>query len=110
MDKIYQQAKDKNVANILVYVGPKVSNSENTRYACKDREGTIKMTADELLDACLKGTLFISAGDGPDKYVTLKSFTDYRQGGADSYVDADLHDIPGGTTNLTLVSSEYPTT
>lgn len=107
MDKIYQQAKDKNVANVLVYVGPKVSDSEATRYACKDREGTIKMTADELLDACLKGTLFIFAGDGPDKYVTLKSFTDHRQNNSDSYVDADLHDVPGVITNLTLVSSEH---
>ena len=68
------------------------------------------MTADELLDACLKGALFICAGDGPDKYTTLKSFTDYRQYNTDSHVDVDLHDILGVITNVTLVSSEYSAT
>ena len=29
MDKIYQQAKDKNVANVLVYIGPEVSGTEH---------------------------------------------------------------------------------
>lgn len=108
MDKIYQQAKDKNVANVLVYIGSNVSG--NYYYACKDRKKTVKMTADELLDACLKGALFIYAGDGPDKYTTLQSFTDYRQGNTGSHVDVDLHDIPGAITNPTLVSSEYSAT
>lgn len=109
MDKIYQQAKDKNVANVLVYIGPVVSGTEHDYYACKDREKTVKMTADELLDAFLKGAMFILIGDGPDKYAT-PTYCIAPSSEGTAYTTVGVNDIPGAGTNTSLVSSEYPTT
>ena len=108
MDKIYQQAKDKNVANVLVYIGPKVSSTGNDCYACKDREKTVKMTADELLDAFLKGAMFVFIGDGPDKYTSPTYCVPNYEDTA--HTSVGVNDIPGVCTNISLVSSEYPTT
>lgn len=105
MDKIYQQAKDKNVANVLVYIGPKASSTSERYYACKDREKTVKMTADELYDAFLKGALIVYAGDGPDKYATPTNCTPSSE--YDVYTIVGVNAIPGAISNASLVSSEY---
>ena len=60
MAKIYQQAKDKNVAKVLIYPGDSRSTSGKTSaYACKDADGLIRMTGDELKDAFVKGALIV---------------------------------------------------
>ena len=108
MDKIYQQAKDKNVANVLVYIGPNVSGREHDYYACKDREKTVKMTADELFDAFLKGAMFVFIGDGPDKYASPTYCVPPYE--VTAHTTVGVNDIPGANVGASLVSSEYPTT
>lgn len=80
MEKILMQAKDKNVAAVMIYA---VSG-----YACFDPEGTIKMSADELQDAFVKGCIvYDDNGDTPvmcraitltkvDNYITVEYGTD----------------------------------
>ena len=108
MDKIYQQAKDKNVANVLVYIGPKASSTSEYYYACKDREKTVKMTADELFDAFLKGAMFVFIDDGPDKYTTPTHCVPSNE--YDAFTMVGVNTIAGFITGASLVSSEYPTT
>ena len=108
MSKIYQQAKDKNVANVLVYFGPEASGTSNYYYACKDREKTVKMTADELFDAFLKGAMFVFIDDGPDKYTTPTYCVPSDK--FDAFTMVGVNDIPGANVGASLVSSEYPTT
>lgn len=58
MDKIFMQAKDKNVAAVMIYA---ISG-----YACFDPEGANKMSAAELQDAFVKGCIIVdNNGDTP---------------------------------------------
>lgn len=52
-EKIYEQAKDKNVAAVKVY-RVEDETSSDVFYACADAEGVRKLTKDELHDAFLK--------------------------------------------------------
>ena len=108
MDKIYQQAKDKNVANVLVYIGSKASSTNEYYYACKDREKTAKMTANELLDAFLKGAMFVFIDDGPDKYTTPTYCHPSNEDTAHTTVGVNT--IAGFITGASLVSSAYAAT
>lgn len=60
MEKIYDQAKDKNVAAVVVYVsgaeiGAIQNNTEGAKaYAYADEDCTIKMKSSELKDAFIK--------------------------------------------------------
>lgn len=51
MDKIFMQAKDKNVAAVMIYAV--------NGYACFDPEGADKMSAAELEDAFVKGCIVV---------------------------------------------------
>ena len=55
MNKVFQQAKDKNVAAVLIYV-------DANDYACSDAEATVKMSTAELMDAFLKRAFIASTG------------------------------------------------
>lgn len=52
-EKIFQQAKDKNVAAIVIYVGA----SGDDMIACKDAAGATPFTTSELKDAFFKGSV-----------------------------------------------------
>ena len=53
MDKIYQQAKDKNIAAVVIYGKP----GESSPVAYKDAERSDKFKTSELKDAFLKGAV-----------------------------------------------------
>lgn len=53
MDKIYQQAKDKNVAAVKIYV-------DTNGYACSDSNKSVKLIAAELEDAFVKGCVIVT--------------------------------------------------
>ena len=71
--KVYMDAVDKNVSKTIIYVNNFTSGDNNfTPYA--DEAGTKVFSADELLDAYLKGAVAsISTPDGNDTVVTLLS-------------------------------------
>ena len=71
--KVYMDAVDKNVSKTIIYVNNFTSGNNNfTPYA--DEAGTKVFSADELLDAYLKGAVAsISTPDGNDTVVTLLS-------------------------------------
>lgn len=54
MDRIFEQAKDKNVAAVVIYYNGR------DNYAYKDGAYTTKFKREELLDACLKGAVITS--------------------------------------------------
>lgn len=58
MAKIFQQAKDKNVAAVLIYE----KTSETKAY--KDAAYTVQYTTSELKDAFLKGAVVVLAAGG----------------------------------------------
>ena len=58
MAKIFQQAKDKNVAAVLIYE----KTSETKAY--KDAAYTVQYTTSELKDAFLKGAVIVLAAGG----------------------------------------------
>lgn len=60
MERIYDDAKDKNVAAVIVYT-KKVSS---TSYAYKDAAKTEALTSKELEDAFVKGCLVADEDDG----------------------------------------------
>ena len=55
MNKVFQDAKDKNVAAVLIYV-------DSNGYACSDAEAKVKMTKAELMDAFLKRAFIVNSG------------------------------------------------
>lgn len=65
MDKIFQQAKDKNVAAVIIYDG-----GDNKAY--KDSSATVQFKTSELKEAFLKGSVIALASNGgyvfPVKY------------------------------------------
>ena len=71
--KVYMDAVDKNVSKTIIYVNNFTSGDNNfTPYA--DEAGMKALSADELLDAYLKGAVAsISTPDGNDTVVTLLS-------------------------------------
>lgn len=60
MDKIYMDAKDKNVAKVVIYVDDKDAG----RQPYVDEACTIKCSDDELHDAFEKGTIVYFMRDG----------------------------------------------
>lgn len=55
MKKVFQDAKDKNVAAVLIY-------ADSNNYACADAAGTVKLTKEELMDAFLKRAFIVNSG------------------------------------------------
>lgn len=55
MNKVFQDAKDKNVSAVLIY-------ADSNNYACADAAGTVKLTKEELMDAFLKRAFIVSSG------------------------------------------------
>ena len=55
MNKVFQDAKDKNVAAVLIYV-------DSDDYACSDAEAKVQMTKAELMDAFLKRAFIVGTG------------------------------------------------
>ena len=101
MDKIYQRAEDKNVASRIIYVGEIHGNSGNTwSYAYKDKDGTIKMTHDELMNACLKGALIYK----DDGYAIITRVNEIEVNTDVRYTVANVHQINGV---FKVYSSEY---
>lgn len=65
MDKIFMQAKDKNVAAVMIYAA--ISG-----HACFDSECNNKMSAAELEDAFVKGCIIVdNSGDNPVMYSAI---------------------------------------
>ena len=61
MDKIYDQSKDKYVANYIVY--GKVNDVSDTPNAYADSECTVAIKKKELMDVFLKGRVLIKIGE-----------------------------------------------
>lgn len=61
MDKIYDQSKDKYVANYIVY--GKVNDVSDTPNAYTDSECTVAIKKKELMDVFLKGRILIKIGE-----------------------------------------------
>ena len=60
MDRIYNDAKDKNVAKVIIYIGADPNSSEDdVAYTFFDSKLTKKMTTSELEDAFHKGCVCI---------------------------------------------------
>lgn len=68
MDRIFKQAKDKNVAAVVIYY------KGTDDYAYKDSTCTTKFKREELLDACLKGAV-ITLGEGVQIYAVPIGFS-----------------------------------
>lgn len=64
MDKIYMDAKDKNVAKVVIYV--KIDDQYNIPYA--DAACTVKFPVDELPDAFAKGVIVRRMAEGSIVY------------------------------------------
>lgn len=69
MDKIFMQAKDKNVAAVMIYA---VSD-----YACFDSEGANKLSAAELEDAFVKGCIVVVGDNMMCRAVTMVKDDDF---------------------------------
>lgn len=103
MDKIYQRAEDKNVASRIIYVGEIHGTSGNTwSYAYKDKDGTIKMTHDELMNACLKGALIYEN----DSYSIITRVLEIEVNTDVRYTVADVY-RSGADGIFKVYSSEY---
>lgn len=61
MDKIYMDAKDKNVAKVVIYYN---SSNDSANAPFLDEECTIPFPNDELCDAFVKGAILRDVGDG----------------------------------------------
>lgn len=96
--KVYMDAVDKNVSKIIIYVNNFTSDGNNfTPYA--DEAGMKALSADELLDAYLKGAVAsIPTPDGNDTVVTLLSANRLR--------NANSH-IVGVTVEFMLNEGNY---
>lgn len=77
MAKIFQQAKDKNVAAVLIYE----KTSETKAY--KDAAYTVQYTTSELKDAFLKGAVIVLAAGG---YAKPVSYSETSSVGSVGYV------------------------
>ena len=77
MAKIFQQAKDKNVAAVLIYE----KTSETKAY--KDAAYTVQYTTSELKDAFLKGAVIVLAAGG---YAKPINYTETSSVGSVGYV------------------------
>lgn len=97
MDKVFNQAKDKNVAGVKLY-----TKSEDvylyTHIATGESDTDIKVTKEELEDAYLKG-MFIVTATGYVKPVVCTTSTTLAPYTAVSYYD--------GTSLVTMYSKEY---
>lgn len=87
MEKIYQDAKDKNVAKVIVYV--------SSTKAYSDAEHTVQMKTSELKDAFMKGCVLVSAAG---TWVTPTSYTEASKVGTIVGLDAGAT----GTTTTTV--------
>ena len=96
MDKIYQQAKDKNVAAVVIYAKTEM---ETVPVAYADAAFTIKMTTSELKDAFLKGAV-IQKGD---EYIRPISFAISASIGAVTYAKVGTTDGSAATAKLIAI-------
>lgn len=87
MERIYQDAKDKNVAKVIVYV--------SSAKAYSDAAHKIQMKTSELKDAFMKGCVLVSA-DGT--WVAPTSYTEAAKVGTIVGLDAGAT----GTTTTTV--------
>lgn len=97
MDKIYMDAKDKNVAKVMIY--STVNGTGMQVYgAYVDPECTKLFTDEELEDAFFKGALVKVNADGMDGYLVPNAF--YRENGVSSIV---IQATAGTFTNVSTV-------
>lgn len=88
MDKIFNEAKDKNVAKVIIYTGKKVMTSA----AYTDRDCTNEFTPDQLEDAFFKGCVVCipaKASDSTDEYYYPLDMQTYPRGGVSITYDTD---------------------
>lgn len=97
MEKIYDQAKDKNVAAIVIY--GKTGESAPAAYA--DSGCTVKMKTSELKDAFLKRAVIQI---GPDKYYIPIDFSITSKVGTVTYATAGSTAGSAATATLTAVA------
>ena len=97
MDKIFNQAKDKNVAAVIVY------KKTSDVYAYADSAKSVKISADVLADMFTKGMFVI---DGANTYAPVALSIDDDDVATITYVTTDT---TTATTAVlaTLVSEEY---
>lgn len=90
-NKIFNDAADKNVSALLVYV-------DSDGYACSDAAATVKMTKDELQNAFLKRCFIAGTGSymAPTKLVIETTYC--------AVVCAGLG---GSGADITIYSKEY---
>lgn len=91
MDKIFQQAKDKNVAALLIYV-------DANGYACSDAAAEVKMTKAQLMDAFLKRAFIVGQGS---YMVPSELIID------DNYAAVVVTGLGTSGANITVYSGEY---
>lgn len=84
MDKIYQDAKDKNVASVIIYK----KSGQTKAYA--DADCTVQLTTAELKDAFMKGAVIKL--DGTDGFVKPIKYAETSSIGSVYYIK------PNGTT------------
>lgn len=87
MERIYQDAKDKNVAKVIVYV--------NSAKAYSDEDHKTQMKTSELKDAFMKGCVLVSAAG---TWVVPTSYTEASKIGTIVGLDAGAT----GTTTTTI--------
>ena len=95
MDRIYDQAKDKNIAAIVIY--GKSGESKPAAYA--DSACTIKMTTSELKDAFLKRAVVLI---GSDYYIPI-AFSVASEIGSITYAKAGSASGTAETATLAAI-------
>ena len=102
--KVYMDAVDKNVSKTIIYIndsGEGGSNPSHTPYA--DEAGTRALSADELLNACIKGA--VVSYRNADKEIVMTVSEVFRSDDGDGLVtthatlmvDGSLHHIVATT-------------
>lgn len=105
MDRIYNDAKDKNVAKVIVYIDA-TSDSSNA-YVCSDSKLTKKMTTSELKDAFYKGC--IARYSHPAGYpIDFSPVNYYKPSDSDVGFIVGIGQFPGSSNIQALAAQSIP--
>ena len=108
MDRIYNDAKDKNVAKIIIYIG--MDEGTTKWYAYSDSKLTKKMTMSELEDAFYKGCIARAFYQfASDNYIIdCSPVTYYRNPDSNTSFIVGVSILPGSDDPRFLVAQSIP--